>query len=365
MTFTIEDIARTLGLTAEGDLSLAVTGLAEPQDARPDQLAMATKPDYAARLGEGQARAALLWQGADWREMGLAAALLPARPRYAMSGLTGMMDPGQGYPAGIHPAALVDPGARLGEGVSVGPFAVIEAGAEIGAGSVIGPQCYVGTGTRIGAGALLHVGVRIMARVVIGDRFIAQPGVVIGGDGFSFVTPEVSGVEKARASLGGEGAAEAASQAWARIASLGSVTIGDDVEVGAGSTIDRGTIRDTRVGSGTKIDNLVQLGHNVVIGRDCLLCSQVGVAGSTVVGDGVVLGGKVGLSDNIRVGDRAILGGATIALANVPAGRVMLGYPAMKMETHVESYKALRRLPRLFREVADLKKAVSKDRGND
>ncbi|SMX36308.1 UDP-3-O-(3-hydroxymyristoyl)glucosamine N-acyltransferase [Maliponia aquimaris] len=363
MTFTLEDIANALGLMAEGDLSLAVTGLAEPQDARPDQIAMATKPEYAARLPEGQARAALLWQGADWRAMGLAAALLPARPRYAMSGLTGKMDPGPGYPSGIHPAALVDPGARLGDGVSVGPFTVIEAGAEIGPGSVIGPQCYVGADTRVGAGALLHAGVRIMARAVIGDRFIAQPGVVIGGDGFSFVTPEVSGVEKARASLGGEGTAE--TQAWARIASLGGVTIGDDVEVGAGSTIDKGTIRDTRVGSGTKIDNLVQLGHNVVIGRDCLLCSQVGVAGSTVVGDGVVLGGKVGLSDNIRVGDRAILGGATIALANVPAGRVMLGYPAMKMETHVEAYKALRRLPRLFREVTELKKAVSKDRGND
>ena len=280
-----------------------------------------------------------------------------------MSGLTGMMDPGPGYPAGIHPAAHVDPAAILGEGVSVGACAVIEAGAWIGAGTIIGPQCYVGADTRIGAGGMLHVGVRIMARVVIGERFIAQPGAVIGGDGFSFVTPEVSGVEKARASLGGEGGDK--TQAWARIASLGGVTIGDDVEVGAGSTIDKGTIRDTQVGSGTKIDNLVQLGHNVVIGRDCLICSQAGVAGSTVVGDGVVLGGKVGLSDNIRVGDRAILGGATIALANVPAGRVMLGYPAMKMESHVEAYKALRRLPRLFREVADLKKAVSKVRGND
>ena len=124
-------------------------------------------------------------------------------------------------------------------------------------------------------------------------------------------------------------------------------------------------MRDTRIGDGCKIDNLVQIGHNVEIGRDCLICGQVGVAGSTVIGANVVLGGQAGLSDNITVGDRAILGGATVALANVPAGRVMLGYPAMKMETHVEAYKGLRRLPRLFREVAELKKAVSKLAGND
>ncbi|MGP6088285.1 UDP-3-O-(3-hydroxymyristoyl)glucosamine N-acyltransferase [Antarctobacter jejuensis] len=342
---------------------MEVSGLAEPQDAGPGHLAMATKPEYAEVLTAGAARAAMLWEGADWRAMGLQAALLPGRPRFAMSGLTGMMDPGQGYAAGIHPSAVIDPSAQLGDGVSVGPLAVIEAGAVIGDGAVIGPQCYVGWDVRLGAQAVLHAGVRIMARVVIGDRFVAQPGVIIGGDGFSFVTPEVSGVERARATLGEEGSVSA--QSWARIASLGSVLIGDDVEVGAGSTIDRGTIRDTAIGPGTKIDNLVQIGHNVVVGRDCLLCSQVGIAGSTVVGDNVVMAGKVGVSDNLRIGSRAILGGATVVLTNVPEGRVMLGYPAMKMESHVEAYKGLRRLPRLFRDVADLKKAVSLLRGND
>ncbi|WP_421907316.1 UDP-3-O-(3-hydroxymyristoyl)glucosamine N-acyltransferase [Mameliella sp.] len=363
MPFTIEELASALGLSAEGDLSLTVTGLAEPADARPDQLAMAARPEFVEALGRGQARAAVLAAGTDWQGLGLQAALLSDRPRFAMSGLTAMMDRGPGYASGIHPQTVIDPTAELGEGVSVGPFAVIEAGARIGAGSVIGPQSYIGRDVHIGAGALLHVGVRIMSEVVIGDRFIAQPGAIIGGDGFSFVTPERSGVEKARASLGGEGTDVA--QSWARIASVGAVSIGDDVEVGAGSTIDKGTIRDTRVGNGTKIDNLVQIGHNVVIGRDCLLCANVGIAGSTVVGDNVVLGGKVGVSDNLRIGDRAILGGATVALANVPAGRVMLGYPAMKMETHVEAYKGLRRLPRLFRDVAELKKAVSKLVGND
>jgi UDP-3-O-[3-hydroxymyristoyl] glucosamine N-acyltransferase len=363
MTFTIKEIADALGLTVEGDGTLSITDLAEPAEAGPDQLAMATRPDYAEAVTKGRARAAVLWAGADWRSMGLEAAILPARPRFAMSGLTTMMDRGPGYAPGVHASAVVDPAAQIGDGVAIGPQTVIEEGARIGAGSVIGPQVYVGAGVTIGEDAMLHAGVRIMARVTIGARFVAQPGVVIGGDGFSFVTPEVSGVEKARASLGGEGADQA--QAWARIASLGAVTIGNDVEVGANSTIDKGTIRDTRVGDGTKIDNLVQIGHNVVLGRDNLICAHVAIAGSTVVGDGVVMAGKVGVSDNLRIGDRAILGGATIVLSNVPAGRVMLGYPAMKMESHVEAYKGLRRLPRLFREVADLKKAVSKGTGND
>lgn len=357
MSHTIAEIAQALGVAFEGDGMLRVTHVAEPALAGSDALALAMKPEFADDLPKGAAQAGMLWEGADWRAFGLKAAILAARPRFALSGLSAMMDAGQGYAPGIHPSAVIDPGAVLGKGVSVGPLCVIAAGARIGDGSVLGPQVQIGQGAQIGAQALLHAGVRIGARVAIGPRFIAQPGAIVGADGFSFVTPEPSGVEKARASLGAEGTET--QQPWARIHSLGSVTIGADVELGANSCIDRGTVRDTVVGDGCKFDNLVQIGHNVVIGRDSLICAQVGVAGSSVIGDNVVLGGKSGVSDNIRIGDRAILGGATIALTNVPAGRVMLGYPAMKMDSHVESYKALRRLPRLFRDVAMLKKAVS------
>lgn len=357
MSYRVDEIAKTLGLTVEGDGSITVEGVAEPQTAGPHDMAMASTPKYAAALAEGRARVAFLWAGADWRAMGLEAAILPPRPRFSMSALTAMMDPGQGYEEAIHPSAVIDPQAQLGEGVRVGPLAVIAAGARIGAGSVIGPQVYVGRDVTIGEAALLHAGVRIMARVRIGARFVAQPGATIGGDGFSFVTPEPSGVEKARASLGQEGTDSA--QSWARIASLGAVSIGDDVEVGANSCIDRGTVRDTIIGDGCKFDNLATVGHNVIMGRDCLACGQVGIAGSSRIGDNVVMAGQVGISDNLSIGDRAILGGATVALSNVPAGRVMLGYPAMKMDAHVEAYKGLRRLPRLFQEVAELKKAVS------
>ncbi len=360
MGHSIKDIASALGLTAEGETDLVVTGVAEPASAAPDQLALAMRPEYAATLASGAARAAMLWADADWRSYGLRTAILARRPRFAMAGLSALMDPGQGYETGIHPTAIVAPDAVLGQDVAVGPFSIVASGARIGTGSVIGPQCHVGRDATLGAGAFLHVGVRIGARVTIGARFVAQPGAVIGADGFSFVTPEVSGVERARETLGAAGGD--LPQHWARIHSLGAVSIGDDVEVGANTCIDRGSVRDTRIGDGCKFDNLVQIGHNVVIGRDCLICAQVGVAGSTAIGDNVVLGGQTGVSDNIHIGNNVITGGGTKVLSSVPAGRVMLGYPAVRMEAHIESYKALRRLPRVL---AALQKAVSKPQRSD
>lgn len=362
MRHTVSEIAAALGLRAEGDGSITVSEVAEPADARPDSLALAMTPEFAEKLARGKARAAMLWDGADWRGYGLQAAICAPRPRYALSALSARFDPGTGVAPGIHPTAVIDPTAELGRDVTVGPLTAIGPEARIGDGSVIAGHCQIGWRAVLGAGALLHPGVRIGARVRIGDRFIAQPNAVVGGDGFSFVTPEMSAAERARASLGS--AVTAATQPWARIHSLGGVTIGDDVELGAGSCIDRGTVRDTRVGSGCKFDNLVQIGHNVVLGRDCLICAQVGIAGSSIIGDGTVMGGKSGVADNLTVGARVVLGGGTIVLSNVPDGRVMLGYPATRMDSHIESYKGLRRLPRLFRDVAALKKAVSKLSGN-
>jgi UDP-3-O-[3-hydroxymyristoyl] glucosamine N-acyltransferase len=180
---------------------------------------------------------------------------------------------------------------------------------------------------------------------------------VIGADGFSFVTPEKSGVEEIRETLGQR--TEITAQSWTRIHSLGAVTIGDHVEIGANTCIDRGTIRDTVIGNGTKLDNLVHVGHNVQIGQDCLLCGQVGIAGSARIGDRVVLAGQCGVNDNIFVGDDVIAGGGTKIFTNAPAGRVLLGYPAVRMETHVDMQKALRRLPRLAARVAEIEKVIS------
>lgn len=363
MQFTIKDIAEALSAQAFGDVTLKVTGASEPAAAGPDDLALAMDPKYAEGLEQGEARAAIVWDGADWEDLGLKAAIVVPRPRYAMSGLTRLMDPGPEIDSGVHPTAVVDPSASIGAGAAIGPFVVIGARVSVGKGVRIGSHVSIAEDTSIGDDALMHSGVRIGARVSIGHRFICQPGAVIGADGFSFVTPEKSRVEEARASLGGE--TQAVNASWTRIHSLGGVEIGDDVELGANSCIDRGTIRATRVGNRTKIDNLVHLGHNVVVGDDCLICGQVGIAGSTQVGNRVVLGGQVGVSDNIFIGDDVVAGGASKILSKVPAGRVILGYPAMKMEQFIEAGQNWRRLPRLMEDVRALKKAVSKDAADD
>lgn len=356
MPHTIRDIAAALGAEAAGDLDIVVARASEPQSAGPDALALAMDPKYAGGIAKGAARAALLWPGADWQGLGLEAAIFAPRGRLAMAGLSVLMDPGPEIAAGVHPMAVVDASADIGEGAAIGPFVVIGRGVRIGARARIASHVSIAEGAVIGSDALILQGARVGARVTIGDRFICQPGAVIGADGFSFVTPEKSGVEEIRETLGER--KEIRVQSWTRIHSLGAVTIGDDVEVGANVCIDRGTIRDTVIGSGTKLDNLVHVGHNVQVGRDCLLCGQVGIAGSARIGDRVVMGGQCGVNDNIFVGDDVIAGGATKIFTNAPAGRVLLGYPAVKMETHVEMQKALRRLPRLAAKVAEMERIV-------
>ncbi len=363
MPYTIAQIASALEATAFGATDLQISGASEPATAGPDDLALAMDPKYADGLAKGLARAAILWDGADWEALGLKAAIVVPRPRYAMSGLTTLMDPGPAIAPGIHPTAVIDPTAEIGENPAIGPFVVIGARVRIGGHARIASHASIGEDTTIGAGALIHAGVRIGARVNIGDRFIAQPGAVVGADGFSFVTPEKSRVEEARASLGKD--TETVNAEWTRIHSLGGVEIGGDVELGANSCIDRGTIRATRIGRGTKIDNLVHIGHNCEVGEDVLLCGQVGIAGSTRIGHRVVLGGQVGVSDNISVGDDVVAGGASKILTKVPAGRVVLGYPAMKMEQFVQAGQNWRRLPRLMEDVRTLKKAVSNEDADD
>ena len=357
-TFSIEDIAVALGARFEGDGALRVSHASEPARAGPEALALAMDEKFAAGLTAGEARAAMLWVGADWRAMGLEAAIFVRRPRFAMSGLTAMLDAGPRIAPGVHATAVIEEGAELGEGAAIGPFAVIGAGARIGPGARIAAHVSVAPGSMIGADCLLREGVRIGHSATIGDRFIAQPGAVVGGDGFSFVTPEAGAVEAVRSTLGERG--EARQQAYVRIHSLGGVVVGDDVELGANSCIDQGTIHPTEIGSGTKIDNLVQVGHNVRTGRDCLLCGQVGIAGSTRLGDRVVLGGQAGVTDHLEIGDDVIAGAGTLLRTNQPAGRVMLGNPAMEMKASIDAYKHLRRLPRMAAQLAELRKNLSK-----
>ena len=351
MAHSISDIAAALEAQAFGAVELLVDGASEPATAGPSDLALAMTPAYGDALALGKARAAVVWPGADWMALGLEAAIIAPRARLAMAGLTQMLD--QPLPgAGISPHAVIDPSANIGPGVTIGALCVVGRDAVIGAGTWIADQVSIGQGVQIGESCQIHAGTRLQRGVHLGARVILQPNVSIGGDGFSFVTAEPSNVEKARETLGEGDMNIPDDPTWHRIHSLGGVMIGDDVEVGANSCIDAGTIRPTRVGEGTKIDSLVQVGHNVIVGEHCLLCAQAGVAGSTVIGNRVVVGGKAGIADNLIVGDDVVLGGGSVVLSNVPKGRVMMGYPATKMQTHIEGYKALRRLPRMLRELA-------------
>ena len=362
--YTISEIAKALSARAVGDGRILISAACEPADAGADQLAVAMEPRYADGLAKGQARAAIMWHDADWESFGLEAAILVDRPRLAMAALTNHLKVGQAESSEVHSTAVIDPSAHLGDDVSIGPFVVISADVVLGNRVKIASHCSIGNSSTIGSDSVLQSGVRIGPQVRIGARFAAHPGVVIGSDGFSFVTAEKSSADVFRETRDGS-VDNQTDQRWIKIHSLGGVVIGDDVEIGANSNVDAGTIRPTILGSGTKIDALVQIAHNVRIGSNCLLCGQVGIAGSVSLGNNVVLGGRAGVTDNVTVGDGVIAGIGTIIRSNAPAGRVLWGIPATKLETQIEIYKALRRLPRLFRDVAMLKNSVSKSGHKD
>ena len=262
MAYKLSDIARAIDAELLGDGELEISSVASPEHASVHDIALAMDPKYAADLPKGKALCAMLWPGADWQGMGLQAALVAPRPRYALSALSAAVDRGQGYAPGIHEMAIIDPTAQIGVNATIGPLSVIGANVIIGNDAIIGPQCTIGTGSVIGHKVYLREGVRIGADVIIGDNFIAQPGATVGADGFSFVTKEVSAVEVARDSLGTVDI-ESKGQEWARIHSLAGVIIGDDVELGAQCCVDRGTVKPTKIGNGVKTDNLSQIGHNV------------------------------------------------------------------------------------------------------
>lgn len=354
--FTVAELADHLGASFAGDGSLSVLRAVHPADAaQPGSIAVATSPEFTKRLdGAG---IAVLAAETDWQALGLKAAIFVPRPRYALSGLTSAFAPEIDAPPGVHPAAVVEAGAVIGDGVSIGPFTHVAAGAEIRAGSRILSHVSIGAEARIGADALIHSGARIGARVSIGARAIIHQNAVIGADGFSFVTPQLGAVEAAKA--GGGSQSDTQNTALARIHSLGAVTLGDDVEVGACTTIDRGTLTDTRIGSGTKLDNQVQIGHNVQIGETCMLCAQVGIAGSAEVGDRVVLGGKVGVADHVKIGSDVLVGAASAVASNIPGRSIFMGIPAVKRDEAIKGIMAQRRLPRLFDAVDALKKRLS------
>jgi UDP-3-O-[3-hydroxymyristoyl] glucosamine N-acyltransferase len=227
---------------------------------------------------------------------------------------------GDSAAAGVAPGAVMHPSARLESGVNVDPGAVIGAGAEIGSGTVVGANAVIGANVRIGRDCAIGPNATI-AHALIGDRVIVHPGCRIGQDGFGYV-------------MGPGG--------HRKIPQIGRVIIQDDVEIGAGTSIDRGGLRDTVIGEGTKIDNQVQVGHNVQIGRHCVLVAQVGIAGSVVLEDYVVLGGQVGVADNLTIGEGAKVGAQSGIMSNIPPGESWFGYPARRSRDYWREVAALR-----------------------
>jgi UDP-3-O-[3-hydroxymyristoyl] glucosamine N-acyltransferase len=220
----------------------------------------------------------------------------------------------------------------------------------------------IGADAVVGDGSYLHAGVRLGDRCILGDGCILHFNVAIGADGFGFVTPEESSIESAKRT----GEVTARNTELVRINSIGTVMIGDGVEIGAGSCIDRGTLGPTRIGSGTKIDNLVQIGHNVTVGDNCMIAGQAGIAGSTRIGDRVVIGGHSGVADHLTVGDDAIITGMAAVIANVDGAKVYGGYPARPWKQTVALEMDQMRIGRALKELQTLSKKVRRlEEGDD
>jgi UDP-3-O-[3-hydroxymyristoyl] glucosamine N-acyltransferase len=259
-------------------------------------------------------------------------------------------------PPGIAPSAVIDPSAKIGATVSIGPLATVGPDADIGAGTIIMAQVTIGAAAKVGADCLFHPGARIGERVVIGDRAIVHHNASIGADGFSFVTPEVASHERAK--HGGD-TATARNRGIRRINSIGTVIIGNDVEIGASAAIDRANLGATTIGDGTKIDNHVQIAHNVTIGKDCLLSGQTGISGSVKIGDRVVMAGKSAVVDHVTIGDDVVVGGGSAVWRDVAPGQVMVGYPAVPRNEAFEREVNIGRLKRIIKDVTALKRRLT------
>ncbi|MCF7837959.1 MAG: UDP-3-O-(3-hydroxymyristoyl)glucosamine N-acyltransferase [Candidatus Marinimicrobia bacterium] len=334
---TVREIAEQLGASCVGEEDLVIRGVAGVHDARREQITFIANKRYAAAAAETQAGCILA--PLDWDRPCSAALIRVPNPDQAFAIVAGWFAPPEiTPPPGVHPSAIIAPDAEVDPSASIGPQCVIEPGARIGPRSILQAQNYIGHESRIGADCRLYPQVTLRERSVLGDRVIIHNGAVIGSDGFGYTVND-QGVR-------------------AKIPQIGRVIIGDDVEIGANTTIDRARFGATRIGNGVKIDNLVQIAHNVVIGDHAVIVALVGIAGSTTIGPTAILAGQSGVAGHLTVGAGAIVGGRSGVTKNVSPKTYVSGFPAQAHDQETRVQALTRRLPEIKERLDDFARRI-------
>ncbi|RUO21529.1 UDP-3-O-(3-hydroxymyristoyl)glucosamine N-acyltransferase [Aliidiomarina haloalkalitolerans] len=338
---TLSELAERIGATVRGDGALNVSGLATLANAGPHEVGFLANEKYQSQLQSTQAGAVILRPEHDDAQV-VKNALISDNPYLAYAYAAQAFDKAPQQAVEVHPSAVIDPTAKIGEHVAVGPQVVIEAGAVIGDHAVIGAQCYVGHGAEIGAQTRLWPGVKVYYGVRIGERCTLHAGAVVGADGFGWASDRGK---------------------WVKIPQLGAVVIGDDVEIGANTTIDRGALDDTVIGSNCIIDNLVMVAHNVQIGDGTAIAGQTGIAGSAKIGKHCLIGGASGINGHITIADGVQVHGMTMVTKNLERGVYASSLPVVDQTTWAKSGARVRQLPELFMRVRALEKKLENPEG--
>lgn len=336
-TYTIEEITEVVGGLLSKVDNVDISKIAPPLLADENTLALALGEEEIENLANTNAKAALVPLGVNYENI---TTIEVERPRLAMMKLLNMFYTEPESETGIHSTATVHGSAILGKNVSVGPNVVISKNVQIKDNTKILANSYIGSGVKIGSNCFFHANVNIGDRVEIGNNVILHHGVSLGADGFSFVTENPDNIEQARKD--GSIFESNTSHKIFKIPSIGSVKISDNVEIGANTAIDRGTIEDTVIGEDTKIDDLVMIGHNCKIGKGCMIISQVGIAGSCIIGDRVVIAGQAGLADHISIGNDSIITAKAGVTKSFPEKSIVVGIPAMPRKEFIRQLKTMK-----------------------
>jgi UDP-3-O-[3-hydroxymyristoyl] glucosamine N-acyltransferase len=326
MRYTLKELARELQLDVAGDSSVEVGAVASIGQAGVSDLVFAEDERALDEALASKAGAVIAREARN----GAKPVLVSPNPKLAFARAASLMHVSAGGGLGVHPSAIVGKNVTLGLGASIGPHCTVEDNVTLGARSHVGPGCRIGAGVRIGDQCQLHANIVIYAGTKIGDRAVIHGGVVLGSDGFGFVRDPETGK-------------------YTKFPQRGTLEIGDDVEIGANTTIDRGALEATVIGDGTKLDNLVQIGHNVRVGKNVVIAAQTGISGSSIIEDGAVIAGQVGIADHVTIGAGAIMGAQSGVPSNkvIPSGPVLYwGTPARPIKSYLRELATLARLAR-------------------